>query len=496
MQSRTVREGSVGFLILVGIGLFGGLVLWLRGVQVGNRSYKFAVEFASAQGMQIGTPIRYRGVAVGKITALKPGSNGVDVTLEISPGTLVIPRDVTIEANKSGLIGESSIDITPNSILPESLLTANPVSADCPPEIICKNSRLKGQAGVTIDELIKSTVRLANFYTDPVLFNNIKSLVENTSNTAKGAAKLTQDLSTLTQTAQSEIKNLNQSVRGDLGSLNQSLKTEIASLNQSLKGEASSLNQSLKGEASTLNQSLKTEISGVAADVSKVAATADTSTKAVSAAAINSANSVTQAANQVTLTANQLNSLVTTNRASLVSTLNNINQSSQELRVAVSSLSPTINRINQGQLLNNLEVLSANAAQASSNLRDLSSQVNNPATLLLLQQTLDSARATFQNVQKITSDVDDLTGDPAFRNNIRRLFNGLGGLLGSTEQLRQQVKVTQTLAPLSEKVNASKTAINQSVEPGFPRLQKQPKLPVIPSQTARSAEPVAPENTP
>ncbi|MEG5016167.1 MULTISPECIES: MlaD family protein [unclassified Microcoleus] len=496
MRSRTVREGSVGFLILVGIGLFGGLVLWLRGVQVGNRSYKFAVEFASAQGMQIGTPIRYRGVAVGKITALQPGSNGVDVTLEIAPGTLVIPRDVTIEANKSGLIGESSIDITPNSILPESLVTANPVSADCPPEIICQNSRLKGQAGVTIDELIKSTVRLANFYTDPALFNNIKSLAENTANTAKGAAKLTQDLSNLTQTAQAEIKTLNQSVRGDLGSLNQSVKTEIASLNQSLKGEASSLNQSLKGEASTLNQSLKTEISAAAADVSKVAATADTSTKAVSAAAINSANSVTQAANQITLTANQLNSLVTTNRASLVSTLNNINQSSQELRVAVSSLSPTINRINQGQLLNNLEVLSANAAQASSNLRDLSSQVNNPANLLLLQQTLDSARATFQNVQKITSDVDDLTGDPAFRNNIRRLFNGLGGLLGSTEQLRQQVKVTQTLAPLSEKVNASKTARNQSVEPGFPRLQKPPKLPVLPSQTARSAEPVAPENTP
>lgn len=496
MRSRTVREGSVGFLILVGIGLFGGLVLWLRGVAIGNRSYKFAVEFSSAQGMQIGTPVRYRGVAVGKITALKASANGVDVMVEISPGTLVIPRDVEIAANKSGLIGESSIDITPNSILPESLLTANPVSADCPPEIICNNSRLKGQAGVTIDELIKSTVRLANFYTDPALFNNIKSLTENTANTAKGAAKLTQDLSTLTKTAQAEIKTLNQSVRGDIGSLNQSVKTEIASLNQSLKGEASSLNQSFKGEASTLNQSLKTEISAVAADVSKVAATADTSTKAVSAAAINSANSVTQAANQITLTANQLNSLVATNRASVVSTLNNINQASQELRVTVSSLSPTINRINQGQLLNNLEALSANAAQASANLRDLSSNLNNPANLLLLQQTLDSARATFQNVHKITSDVDEITGDPAFRNNIRRLINGLGNLLGSTEQLRQEVKVAQTLAPLSEKVNASKTAANQSVDIGFPRLHKKQKLPVLPSQTARAAEPIAPGNTP
>ncbi|TAF99065.1 MAG: MCE family protein, partial [Oscillatoriales cyanobacterium] len=184
MRSRTVREGSVGFLILVGIGLFGGLVLWLQGVQLGNRSYKFAVEFASAQGMQIGTPVRYRGV-----------------TMEIAPGTLVMPRDVAIEANKSGLIGESSIDITPNSILPDSLLTANPISADCPPEIICKNSRLKGQAGVSLDELIRSTVRLSNLYTDPALFNNIKSIAENTASTAKGAAKLTQDLSSLTQTA-------------------------------------------------------------------------------------------------------------------------------------------------------------------------------------------------------------------------------------------------------------------------------------------------------
>ena len=496
MRSRTVREGSVGFLILVGIGLFGGLVLWLRGVQIGNRSYKFAVDFSSAQGMQIGTPVRYRGVAVGKITALKPGSNGVDVMLEIAPGTLVIPRDVEIAANKSGLIGESSIDITPNSILPESLLTANPMSAECPPEIICQNSRLKGQAGVSLDELIRSTVRLANLYTDPALFNNIKSISENTANTAKGAAKLTENLSNLTLTAKSEIKTLSQSVKGEMGSLNQSVKGELGSLNQSLKGEVGILSQSVRGEIGSLNESAKGELSAVSTDIRKVTTTAENSTKEVTAAAITSANSVTQAANQITLTANQLNSLVATNRASLVSTLNNINQASQELRVTVSSLSPTINRINQGQLLNNLEALSANAAQASANLRDLSNNLNNPTSLQLLQQTLNSARATLQNVQKITSDVDEITGNPAVRNNIRRLIEGLGNLLGSTEQLRQQVKVAETLAPLSEKVTASTTAENQSVEPGFPNLHKQQKLPFIPSQTARAGEPMAPENIP
>lgn len=496
MRSRTVREGSVGFLILVGIGLFGGLVLWLRGVQIGNRSYKFAVEFASAQGMQIGTPVRYRGVAVGKITAIKPGPNGVDVMLEISPANLVMPRDAVIEANKSGLIGEASIDITPNSVLPESLLAANPFDAKCPTEIICNNSRLKGQAGVSLDELIRSTVRLANLYTDPALFGNIKSIAENTASTAKGAAQLTQDLSSLTQTAKAEIKNLNQSVKGEFGSLNQSVKGELATLNQSLKGEVGILTQSLRGEIGSLNESAKGELSAVSNDIRKVAATADNSTKAVTEAAIASANSVTQAANRITLTADQLNSLVVSNRSSIVSTLNNINQSSQELRVAVSSLSPTINRINQGQLLNNLEVLSANAGQAAANLRDLTSTVNNPGNLLLLQQTLESARATFQNVQKITSDVDELTGDPAFRNNIRKLMNGLGNLLGSTEQLRQQVGVARTLGPLSEGVDAGATVRDRSVQPGFPNLHKPQKSPVLPSQTATVAPPVAPANNP
>jgi len=62
----------------------------------------------------------------------------------------------------------------------------------------------------------------------------------------------------------------------------------------------------------------------------------------------------------------------------------------------------------------------------------------------VLQQTLDSARVTFQNAQKITSDLDELTGDPAFRENIRQLINGLSGLVSSTQQLQQQVEVAET----------------------------------------------------
>jgi phospholipid/cholesterol/gamma-HCH transport system substrate-binding protein len=93
----------------------------------------------------------------------------------------------------------------------------------------------------------------------------------------------------------------------------------------------------------------------------------------------------------------------------------------------------------------NLENLSANAAQASANLRDATQALNTPSNLLVLQQTLDSARVTFENTQKITSDLDDITGDPALREKIKQLINGLSGLVSSTQQMQQQVQVATTL---------------------------------------------------
>jgi len=98
-------------------------------------------------------------------------------------------------------------------------------------------------------------------------------------------------------------------------------------------------------------------------------------------------------------------------------------------------------------LVTNLQTLSANAVEASENLRNLTRAVGSAENVVLLQQTLDSARSTFQNAQKITADLDELTGDPAFRENLRNLVNNLSGLVASTQQLRQQTQLAQELAP-------------------------------------------------
>ncbi|MGA9377369.1 MAG: hypothetical protein WBV73_01090, partial [Phormidium sp.] len=160
-----------------------------------------------------------------------------------------------------------------------------------------------------------------------------------------------------------------------------------------------------------------------------------------------------------------------------------LKETSDDLRVSVRKLGPSIDRISQGQLIQNLETLSANAVEASANLRKVSNSLNDPTVILSLQQTLDSARVTFQNAQKITSDLDELIGDPKIRQNLRNLINGLSGLVSSTQQLEQQVEVAQFLQPLKEASNVSvPNSIGHFSTDNFPTANK-PNIPT-PETTA------------
>ncbi|MCW5315700.1 MCE family protein [Nostoc sp. KVJ3] len=408
-SGRTFREGSVGLLLLLGIGVFGLLFLWLNRFTAAGRSYKIIVEFANAGGMQKGAVVRYRGVKVGTISQVLPKANAIDIEIEIAQSDLIIPRNVVVEANQSGLISESIIDITPKTTLPNGIVLAKPLDRSCDTSlIVCNGSRLKGQIGISVDDLIRSSTELASAYNDPKFYRNVNRVLESTTGAASSFTELSQDLQGLTK------------------SLRQQLNTFSATAN-SVQRATNQLNTSA---SQTLN---------------KFGTTA------------------TQANNLLT----NLDNLLTTNRSSLVGALNNITETSNQLRVTVSSLSPSVNRLTKGELLNNLETLSANAAQASANLRDASKTLNDPKNAVLLQQTLDSARVTFENTQKITSDLDELTGDPKFRKNLRQLVNGLSGLVSSTQEMQQQVQVATTL----DSVKAAVRKPNNLIPPPTPTKQ-------------------------
>ena len=402
MRSRMVREGSVGLLILGGLGLFGGLILWLRGLNPGNRSFSVTVDFSTIGGVQTGSPVRYRGVTVGRIDRISPDPNGVVVQVAIAPADLIIPRDSEVTVNQSGLLGETVLDIVPRKSLPDGAVAAKPLDRNCNKELIlCEGSRINGALGISTEELVRASIKFANVYSDPKFTGNINSLTKNSSDAAAQITILSKEVTGLVKSARQEVGTFS-----------------------------------------------------------------------------GTAKSISNAADQFGLTIAQVNSLVTANRATLVSTLDNLNQTSGQLRVTVTRLSPTLDRVQQGQLIQNLETLSANAAQASTNLRDVSVKLNNSSNLTVLQQTLDSARATFQNAQKITADLDELTGDPQLRDDLRNLIRGLSGLTSSTQQLQQQAQVSQVLAPLAtQSPELSSPTATRTVEPTSRTIQPSESMP-------------------
>ena len=415
MRSRLVREGSVGLLILLGLGVFGVIFLWLNRISAAGRSYSFIVDFKDAGGMQKGAVVQYRGVKVGNIAEIKAGVNGVEVQLDINKPDLVIPRDVKIEANQSGLISESIIEITPKRTITRANVDAGPLDKGCDPTIIvCDGSRLRGEIGISVDELIRYSSRLSEVYSRPDVYENVNQALKNTSLAAAQVAQLTRDVSSLTKATQQELKTFASAANQVATAANRVSTSTDRTINQ-FGNTANQLNATAREFSTTARQ-----FRGTASQINSTA---------------NNANKLL----------NNIDNLVTTNRSSLVTALNDITATSSQLRTTLNGLSPSINRFTKGQLLENLETLSANAAEASTNLRDVTKTLNDPNNLLVLQQTLDSARVTFENTQKITSDLDELTGNPEFRQNLEQLVNGLSGLVSSTEQVEQQVKFAATL---------------------------------------------------
>jgi phospholipid/cholesterol/gamma-HCH transport system substrate-binding protein len=386
MQSRVVREGSVGLLLLLGLATTVGIIAWLRGLHLGGQ-YALEVELSDAIGLTPGSPVKYRGVKVGRVRSLTPSTNGVTAQVDIAPASLVIPRNSNISVTQSGFIGQVELSIQPHSKFDTtaSYPELSPFKPKCEKSLIlCDGDRLNGITGANFDELIRSTTKLTALLGDSKIIDNANNTLKTFNTTALSLRQLSRNASSTLKNADTTLKDVSLTANGFTG---------------------------LSRDAQQQLQQLGT-----------------------------AAQSVGKAANNVT-------TLVQDNRTTLIATLGNLQDTSKDLKGAVKSLSPVLSRIQNGKLLDNLETLADNGAKASANLKSLSTTLNNPVTMLGLAQTLDSARVTFQNTQKITTELDQVTGDPKFRQNLLRLINGLSKLVSSTQTLDQQLTAVRQSKP-------------------------------------------------
>jgi phospholipid/cholesterol/gamma-HCH transport system substrate-binding protein len=430
-SSRALREGRLGLFALVGLLVFGALTIWIRGGGLGQRTYQLIIEFPDVEGLQVGAAVRYRGVRVGRIRDFLPGSNKVETIAEIASTDLIIPRQVTIAINRSGLIGEAAIDITPLVPLATDLKNLDPLSPDCDQQrILCNNARLQGKSG---EQLMSSVSRLVDTFTDPQFVGNLNDVTKNTAVAAQRIALLSDEAKLTIRKSQKELLRLS---------------LELATTTRSVTNTANSASRFVNNLDSTVQENR-----------SQIAQTFEQSTQLVT----------------------NINSLLTENRGQIVNTLDNINRASVGLGTLTANLNTTTLKLNANldeidtkKVMQNLETILNNAVETSNNLREVTKTINDPATIVVLQKTLESARVTFENTQKITSDIDELIGDPQFRENLRRLINGLGSLLSFGEQLEYNLRIAQTLDTMTQELADQKVLqISPRLNPSQMQLSPQ-----------------------
>lgn len=438
LNARTLREGTVGLFALLGLVLVGGVAIWLRGGSFGNQGYRIFVGFDDASGLQVGAPVRFRGVAVGKVSALNPSSNGIEAALDFASTQLKIPLDSVIQITRYGLIGEASIDITPSRKLSPEALTIDPTSQDCVQrqQIFCQGERFPGEAGT---QLMSSLTQLSKVYSSPEFVGNLNSTARNAAIAAARIAKMSDEIAALSKTARYQIRGIS--------------RTTGAIANTA-------------DNATLLTQNLNRLVITNQGNVSQTIANANLLTQNLNRIVGSNQASLQQTIDNTAQLMGNLNQLVVANRTQVTATLQSVQSTGQEVQALSRRLSQSVTLVDETlattnqklkdfdtqQIAQNLQITLANAAETSQNLRDITKNLNDPALIVNIQKTLDSARATFENVQKITADVDQITGNPDFRNNFLKLVDGLGNLVSSTEQLQQEIYADRVLTATSHQL--------------------------------------------
>jgi phospholipid/cholesterol/gamma-HCH transport system substrate-binding protein len=209
----------VGFTLIAALAGSGLFWLWLRGVSLASRTWRFQVNFADASGLAERSAVTYRGVLVGNVNKLTTTSAAVVAELEIDDPSLQLPLPLVAQVQEASLLGGDAVValIAPSRQLPAA--TPGPTAADCNRSLtVCAGTTLNGVNAASISSL---TVTMQKLLEQVDRENLVPELVKTTRSfdlTAKEATKFLEDgqqlikeLEAAVNKAQPTIDNLNAS---------------------------------------------------------------------------------------------------------------------------------------------------------------------------------------------------------------------------------------------------------------------------------------------
>jgi len=200
-------EAKVGAVTLLGFLLLAYMIIHLGDFSFGEKGYPLKAVFNQVSGLKDGNVVRYAGVEIGRVTAVKTTPEGVEVLMRINPGVR-IPEGSKFAIGTDGLLGEKFINITPPRTLSSYLAPGSEVRGEDPQGL----DQLVATADKTLIDLQKLILSLNDILGDDSVKEALKA-------SAVNAKEITERLKEFSTTLARMAQNNEQDVNATVGNL-------------------------------------------------------------------------------------------------------------------------------------------------------------------------------------------------------------------------------------------------------------------------------------
>ena len=105
-------QAKVGIALITAFVLLGALVMWKSAILLKFSGYEMIGSFQNIEGLTVGSEVRYRGLKVGKVLKLDPGTQDIRIYCVIN-NDIKFPADSDLRVGFDGLVGLKYLEITP-----------------------------------------------------------------------------------------------------------------------------------------------------------------------------------------------------------------------------------------------------------------------------------------------------------------------------------------------------------------------------------------------
>jgi phospholipid/cholesterol/gamma-HCH transport system substrate-binding protein len=168
------------------------------GGSVANPGYTVHLELADGGGIFPNSEVTYRGVAVGKVTAMRLTANGIEVDLHINSSAPKIPTDLQAAVADRSAVGEQYVDLMPSTSAGPYLTANTVITSD------------RASTPLPTQNLLANLDQLASSVPTDSLRTVVDELDNGFDNTGPDLQKLLDSVGDFTKAAQSQLPQTTQ----------------------------------------------------------------------------------------------------------------------------------------------------------------------------------------------------------------------------------------------------------------------------------------------